>query len=718
MPDDVVELRTLTSRTTLIGDGRRRLEIFGSPIHYVDSARGLLSPIDPTLRWDPERNGWYLDTHGFHPTIPLYADEWATFHIPGVSDDLYIRSLCDHVAGSLQIVPDWVSTAPAVVYPNAYGLGCDLLICITAYGLKRLVRVRPEAGLNDTRRFGFEIRTDLRSALGTLRPGSEDVVPGDIVIDENRHIRPFSAWTESKLLGRVPLKVASISRSGSSLTAGVEKVLPAQMIAQALGAVTYLDDSVTYYPHTSDGVIYGYGYNTSWQASWDDAHDATSGGVSNTNAYETLSITQYESGGGYYDATIYRAFLCFDTSGLPDGATIDSATLTLRRYTYIASSGMQLVESSQSSPTSLSGTDFDNHGSTVLQSNYPDTYDSYWTFNFNSSGKALINKTGYTKLCVMLWDDYFDQPQESARDIGGTFFTAENNDPAYKPKLDITYSGGTTYSESVSLVATSSGSPGGPLSAVGSAAMASAAADQEYGIALMNGAASMIADLTVTQYGPLLAAGTSQMSAHAEEAGSSLLDAASSLAMDVSADAAIASLGEFGKAMSFGVAAGVIVSGGFLINEAMSLISDAAYSASYELLVERIIALDLIGAIDPSSANITVGISDLSLASAVQPDGTGGLIGSVAHAASSSLDGSATTAIYPYVGLGVSSAKVAIEELDAIGWHTLGLDASISCGPSGAYSVILNLACLAGYVARRHSLPKALSSGMAQCDRG
>jgi hypothetical protein len=48
----------------------------------------------------------------------------------------------------------------------------------------------------------------------------------------------------------------------------------------------------------------------------------------------------------------------------------------------------------------------------------------------------------------------------------------------------------------------------------------------------------------------------------------------------------------------------------------------------------------------------------------------------------------------------------------------LDLDASILCVPSGAYSAVMNLACLAGYVALRHSLRKALSSGIAQFDRG
>jgi len=106
------------------------------------------------------------------------------------------------------------------------------------------------------------------------------------------------------------------------------------------------------------------------------------------------------------------------------------------------------------------------------------------------------------------------------------------------------------------------------------------------------------------------------------------------------------------------------------------------------------------------------------LSAAVQADGMASLTGSIAYEASSSLDSSPTVAMHPSAELGISSAKVVTGELDVIGQHTLGLDASILCGPGVAYSAVVNLACPAGYVARRHSLPKALSSGIAPLGRG
>jgi hypothetical protein len=106
------------------------------------------------------------------------------------------------------------------------------------------------------------------------------------------------------------------------------------------------------------------------------------------------------------------------------------------------------------------------------------------------------------------------------------------------------------------------------------------------------------------------------------------------------------------------------------------------------------------------------------LSAAVQADGMASLIGSIAYEASSSLDSSPTVAMYPSAEFAVTSAKIVTGGLDLIGQHTLDLDASIFCGPSGAYSSVMNLACLAGCVARRHSLPKALSSGIARSDRG
>jgi hypothetical protein len=152
-------------------------------------------------------------------------------------------------------------------------------------------------------------------------------------------------------------------------------------------------------PDTGDGHV----YNNS--STWGGAHNATAGdGVDDTEVY-TIAAAGYQPFINYF---CYRAFFMFATGGIPDGATIDSATLAVRLSYYDGDgSTFRLVNTSQATADSLVVGDFDEcgavddptAGATDLSLSFADWLD-WVTWTLNATGEGWINKTGWTKLGV------------------------------------------------------------------------------------------------------------------------------------------------------------------------------------------------------------------------------------------------------------------------------------------------------------------------------
>ena len=190
---------------------------------------------------------------------------------------------------------------------------------------------------------------------------------------------------------------------------------------------------VTFDATTSDGWI----ENSS--GSYVTARNASGGSVSASamNFY----VGQKFDPMGYF---IYRGFTFFDTSAIPDDATIASATLSL--YGEVDASDQDfflIIQNGQpASPHDPLQSDDYYHG------NYSGNGGSLNTTGFsssgcnnitlNSTGRSWINKTGMTKLCL-----------RSSRDINSVaptineyvrIYTSEQGS-GYKPKLIVVYTG-------------------------------------------------------------------------------------------------------------------------------------------------------------------------------------------------------------------------------------------------------------------------------------
>lgn len=155
----------------------------------------------------------------------------------------------------------------------------------------------------------------------------------------------------------------------------------------------------TFYSGAGDGSVYR--NDGTWAASRDTADGEAS---------ITTDATRYlmaDKDGTVY--TMSRGFFPFDTSGLPDGDTISSATLTISQNG--AGEGdryVGVIQTSQVSPTALEIGDFDamtinspTEGATRVLCNTTGAQN----FTLNASGIGWISKTGYSLLGTRMAKD-------------------------------------------------------------------------------------------------------------------------------------------------------------------------------------------------------------------------------------------------------------------------------------------------------------------------
>ena len=200
------------------------------------------------------------------------------------------------------------------------------------------------------------------------------------------------------------------------------------------GNGTYNATSSSAYSYKNNAV-----YNTAWTSATDTGRTANS----------TIIVGQ--AGGGSY--TVYRGALYFDTSAIPDGATITSATLKIACNADASDTDFNI--------TITNGQPTYPHDPFVTgdyaKANYADTsggslttsgitLDAYKDIAVNATGLTWINLTGTTKLLL-----------RSSRDISGTspggfedvlLYGADNAN--YKPKLVVNW----TTAASTTLVGT------------------------------------------------------------------------------------------------------------------------------------------------------------------------------------------------------------------------------------------------------------------------
>lgn len=179
-------------------------------------------------------------------------------------------------------------------------------------------------------------------------------------------------------------------------------------------------------------------------ASWDTAHDATSGSVSDDVSQMRPAS---EHNGSVY--IIRRTFTLFDTSAIGSSGTVTAADLDL--YAFLKVNGdndgddfMRIVSASTASNTALTTTDYNDCGDAV---DNPTAHASdvditsistsaYQTFALNATGLSNINKTGVSKFGCREGHDCVDSAVTTSTSSYVSWTCAEStNDPT----LTVTY---------------------------------------------------------------------------------------------------------------------------------------------------------------------------------------------------------------------------------------------------------------------------------------
>ncbi|HYU32994.1 MAG TPA: S8 family serine peptidase [Thermoanaerobaculia bacterium] len=141
----------------------------------------------------------------------------------------------------------------------------------------------------------------------------------------------------------------------------------------------------------------------------------------------------------------YKAVVSFDTSGVPDGATIVSATLRLRRgtvsganpFTTHGTCWADVQTGGFSGSTTLQTGDFQATATVAQAASLTNAAaNGDWSEgSLNAAGLAAISKTGTTQLRV-----YFnlDDNDDTGNDFIG-YYSGDNNTAANRPQLVVTY---------------------------------------------------------------------------------------------------------------------------------------------------------------------------------------------------------------------------------------------------------------------------------------
>ena len=386
----------------------------------------------------------------------------------------------------------------AVIYKQAYpSIDADLIYYVK-HGrmpvLEKLVRFNSVLSSDTDIEFGLRY-TDTPAITPSTLDDSKNrddeatanrtkLSDGEVIAqDKGFYIKPFSV-SENRGLGMKEIKIwdSTATDPNAGTTQKIESVstdiksdgsgnsiLTKHIKVAFFSGVTYpvYTDTITAFlpdPHTESTSVDGYAYTYNQTSTWDTEHDrSASNYVQTGDGWDSgLPLGYLRSNiGGSNNIGLYRWFILFDTSGLPDADPISAATLSFYAIatattnvggdSEVSVQTCSVVQSSPASNTNLVVGDFDQCGSVddpaegIDSGERFDPYSDFTTSQYNdidlnSTGIGWIAKDGITKFGVRNMPDITDD------DIGSAKYnnymncgSADTSGTDKDPKLTVTH---------------------------------------------------------------------------------------------------------------------------------------------------------------------------------------------------------------------------------------------------------------------------------------
>lgn len=393
-------------------------------------------------------SSWKASQASYAYQLPEYADGLIEFldKFEGKSQQVQYFPLCDHIKGVI-VEQEWTHTV--VEYPGACN-GHDLILTADKDNLKKDIRISEAEvqkflqGTEDYLEFEFKTNLDgvsLRSQYN--RPNSNRLtMKFDNFVDVVGKQYWIGSTEDKQAIPPTLVKVPMMWDSGNQgddyhiepvpirwhkEADGIHftKRVPRTFLEKAVGDV-FTDTTSTFTVGTGDCSIDG------TNATWDTIHDATSGNSPSCADATNIVLSNYT--GSIY--RIDRAVLPFNTSAISSGDTVSSSSVSI----YVNSksdadtSGIDVVETSQSDHTTLSTGDFDQVGSinNPTQLATRKTISSFSTSAFNpitlnSTGDGKIKKSGESSTCGSSLTGWTCLGLREGRDADDSAPTGSNN---------------------------------------------------------------------------------------------------------------------------------------------------------------------------------------------------------------------------------------------------------------------------------------------------
>jgi len=246
---------------------------------------------------------------------------------------------------------------------------------------------------------------------------------GDIVIEQNTdgdisHFARAEAWDANNK--PIPLEA----------DCGMKVVRQASLVDVAFPIV--VDPSPVYYTSASDGYAVGGNNLGNYANAWTTVDLISAAGIA-MELGQSLFGTSYD---------VSRVFVYFDTSGLPDSATITAAVLDLYGSSdYSDTNFLMTVQSGMATyphdPLELGDYSDGNYaGDGGSQTTVGFTTAGYNSITLDATGRGWINKTGTTKLAIRS-----DQDIAYSAPSGDEFVYVQTYEKGvgFRPRLTVTY---------------------------------------------------------------------------------------------------------------------------------------------------------------------------------------------------------------------------------------------------------------------------------------